>query len=63
MANMNQFACDNMPTGPMMDMNCCPTPMGSMATAPGMGCPSSPIVHPAAERVVNRCFVHEVPHL
>ena len=36
---------------------------GMMMSQPMMGSVTSPIVEPGRERVVNRTFIHEVPHI
>lgn len=34
-----------------------------MSTQPMMGSVMSPIIEPGRERIVNRTFIHEVPHI
>jgi hypothetical protein len=50
------FDQDTMMTTPMGGGACCPDIQPSM----GCGCP---IIEPPMERVVQRCFMHEVPHV
>lgn len=54
----NTFNAQNMDVDMNIEMN---NQMGGMA--PQMGGMQSPIVEPMQERVVNRTFVHEVPHV
>lgn len=49
-ANMN----DNMNYNEMGEYNMMPVQQGSMM---------SPIIEPGRERIVNRTFIHEVPHV
>jgi hypothetical protein len=65
MVHINDYGCDyddmmyfdnddrQVPTAPMTGMGCPPM-------AP---CPTPPIIEPPRERIVNRCIVHEVPHV
>jgi hypothetical protein len=38
-------------------------PMTGMGCPPMAACPTPPVVEAPRERVVNRCIVHQVPHV
>ena len=57
----NQNVNTNMNDNMNMNMNF--NEMDGYAMQPQMGSVMSPIIEPGRERIVNRTFVHEVPHV
>ncbi len=69
MAYMNNYGYEYEPMVDMSDNNIYDDRQVSMGPTPGVGYPqmgpvtTPPIIEPGRERVINRCMVHEVPHV